>query len=89
MSSARPAATRIADPIMTETTKRSGGSQSRIGMQNPRAIARPPLLGMGEEWTLRSFGTSMMCALTATPLKMGTNATVTNRERKRVDTRVI
>jgi hypothetical protein len=60
-----------------------------IDANAPIAITTPPILGMGSQWTLRSFGKSIKFNLQARLMKIGISKLVTIVEIRNVENKVI
>jgi hypothetical protein len=88
-SSTNPKKTTIPVPKTIDFKETSKGSQRTIGIRAPRAIASPPLLGMGRECTFLSSGVSSIRRCTARLLKTGMRAMVVKTEMSRVDRKII
>ena len=59
-----------------------------MGIRAPKAIASPPLLGIGREWTFLSSGMSRIRRCTARLLNTGMSAMVVKTEISRVERKI-
>jgi hypothetical protein len=77
------------DPINSEIKNLFIGAHKIIGKNAPRAIAIPPIRGIGSQWIFLEFGISRRLILHARFIKIGMSRMVIMVDNRNVENKVI